>query len=96
MRVQVAKKRGNWKRRSERPPSSLVPQSFEETKRERQREREEAMAEEGSVEERLLLACQSGDAHTVQRLMSEVPGLDVGMATEGGVTLLMHAIIGAG
>ena len=41
------------------------------------------MAEEGSVEERLLLACQSGDTHTVQRLMYEVPGLDVGMATKG-------------
>ena len=54
------------------------------------------MAEEGSVEERLLLACQSGDTHTVQRLMSEVPGLDVGMAMEGGVILLMRATIGTG
>ena len=52
------------------------------------------MAGEGSVEERLLLACQSGDTHTVQRLMSEVPGLDVGMAMEG--VLLMHATIGTG
>ena len=38
------------------------------------------MAEEGSVEERLLLTCQSGDTHTVWRLM-----LDIGMETEGGV-----------
>ena len=53
------------------------------------------MAEEGSVEERLLLACQSGDTHTMQRLMSEVPGFDVGMAMEG-VVILMRATIGTG
>ena len=57
-----------------------------------------AMSEEegGSVEEQLLLACQNGDAGTLQTIMSSVPGLDLSMATEDGVTLLMQAIIGAG
>ena len=63
------------------PPTTPHPPPHTAVRR--QGEREEAVAEEGSVEERLLLACQSGDTHTVQRLMSEVPGLDVGMATKG-------------
>ena len=46
--------------------------------------------------DQLLLACQNGDAHSLQAMMSSVAGLDLSMATEDGVTLLMHAIIGAG
>lgn len=53
--------------------------------------------EEGdAVGDQLLLACQNGDAHTLQTLMSSVAGLDLAMTTEDGVTLLMHTIIGAG
>ena len=52
--------------------------------------------EAGSVEEQLLLACQNGDAGTLQTITSSVPGLDLSMATEDGVTLLMQTIIGAG
>lgn len=47
------------------------------------------------VGDQLLLACQNGDAHTLQTLMS-MAGLNLSMTTEDGVTLLMHAIIGAG
>lgn len=53
--------------------------------------------EEGdAVGDQLLLACQNGDAYTLQSLMSSVAGLDLAMTTEDGVTLLMHAIVGAG
>lgn len=53
--------------------------------------------EEGdAVGDQLLLACQNGDAHTLQTLMSSVAGLDLAMTTEDGVTLIMHTIIGAG
>lgn len=48
------------------------------------------------VSDQLLLACQNGDAHTLQTLMSSVAGLNLAMTTEDGVTLLMHTIIGAG
>ena len=56
------------------------------------------MSEEEKVNaaDQLLLACQNGDAHSLQAMMSSVAGLDLSMATEDGVTLLMHTIIGAG
>ena len=58
-----------------------IPSPFlRAVRRQRGREREDAIAEEGSVEDHLMLACQSGSTHTVQRLMSEVLGLDIGMA----------------
>ena len=50
----------------------------------------------GDVSTQLLAACQSGDAHALQSMMSSVAGVDLSMKTEGGVTLLMHTIIGAG
>ena len=39
-------------------------------------------------------ACRSGDLITLQQLLTDQS--DVSIVTEGGVTLLMHAIIGAG
>ena len=60
--------------------------------------REPLMSEGEQVDaaDQLLLACQNGDAHTLQAMMSSVAGLDLSMTTEDGVTLLMHTIIGAG
>ena len=46
---------------------------------------------EGVVE-----ACHSGDVGTLQTLLTQHPELDINLTTEGGVTLLMHTIIGAG
>ena len=46
---------------------------------------------EGVVE-----ACHSGNVGTLQALLTQHPELDINLATEGGVTLLMHTIIGAG
>lgn len=44
----------------------------------------------------LVQACSLGDLGALQTLLSQHPGIDVNIATEGTVTLLMHAIIGAG
>ena len=53
--------------------------------------------EEESIEQKLLVACQNGDANTLQDILSSVPGLDVSMATDAeGFTLLMHSIVSAG
>lgn len=49
-----------------------------------------------AIGDQLLLACQNGDAHTLQTMMSSVPGLDLSATAEDGVTFLMHTIIGAG
>ena len=46
---------------------------------------------EGVVE-----ACHCGDVGTLQTLLTQHPELDINLTTEGGVTLLMHTIIGAG
>lgn len=46
---------------------------------------------EGVVE-----ACHSGNVGTLQALLTQHPELDINLTTEGGVTLLMHTIIGAG
>lgn len=46
---------------------------------------------EGVVE-----ACHSGNVGTLQALLTQYPELDINLTTEGGVTLLMHTIIGAG
>ena len=53
------------------------------------------MSEGDSVTEQLLTACQRGDAHALQSLLS-VADLDLSMTTEDGVTLIMHTVIGAG
>ena len=56
------------------------------------------MSDGASPEALLVEACSAGDAQTLQQLVAKQQpqgaGLDV--STEGGVTLLMHAIIGAG
>ena len=44
----------------------------------------------------LLQCCDLGDPHTLQQVVREYPDIDYNITTEGGVTLLMHAIIGAG
>ena len=41
-------------------------------------------------------ACHSGDVGTLQAILTQHPELDINLSTEGGATLLMHAIIGAG
>ena len=47
--------------------------------------------------QQLVEVCRTGDTQSLQILMTQHPGqLDVNLASEGGVTLLMHAIIGAG
>ena len=48
------------------------------------------------IAEALVSSCNHGDVATLQQLLSTYPDLDINYATEGGVTLLMHAIIGAG
>ena len=44
----------------------------------------------------LVDVCNSGDARGLVALLDQNPGIDLNFTTEGGVTLLMHAIIGAG
>ena len=56
----------------------------------------EELEEAAHAEERFVLACQAGDARAAQQLLAADPGLDAAMTTEGGVTPLMHTIIGAG
>ncbi len=47
------------------------------------------------VPQELVNACSLGDVQTLYELLSQHAGL-VNLASEGGVTLLMHTIIGAG
>ena len=56
----------------------------------------EGEPQETSVEEQLLVACQNGDADTLQRLMTSVLGLDLSLTTEDGATLITNTVIGAG
>ena len=51
---------------------------------------------EEQLAEVLVQCCSLGDPHTLQQVVREYPDLDYNMATEGGVTLLMHTVIGAG
>ena len=44
----------------------------------------------------LVEASRLGDVQTLEALLTEAQGSDINFTTEGGVTLLMHAIIGAG
>ena len=44
----------------------------------------------------LVEASRLGDVQSLETLLIEAQGSDINFATEGGVTLLMHAIIGAG
>lgn len=48
------------------------------------------------IADALVTSCNHGDVATLQQLLATYPDLDINYATEGGVTLLMHAIIGAG
>jgi ankyrin repeat protein len=56
----------------------------------------EGESQETSVEEQLVVACQNGDADTLQRLMTSVLGLDLSLTTEDGATLITNTVIGAG
>ena len=47
------------------------------------------------VPQEVVNVCSSGDVQTLYELLSQHPGL-VNLASDGGVTLLMHTIIGAG
>ena len=49
-----------------------------------------------NLAEALVESCRSGDVQSLQALLTQYPGIDVNFTTEGGVTLLMHTIIGAG
>ena len=44
----------------------------------------------------LVTACTQGDVSGLQTILSAYPDLDINYTIEGGVTLLMHTIIGAG
>ncbi len=47
--------------------------------------------------QQLVEVCHTGDAQSLAALLTQNPGeLDVNLSSEGGVTLLMHTIIGAG
>ena len=54
------------------------------------------MATEEQLSELLVQCCSLGDPQTLQQVVNEYPNADFNMTTEGGVTLLMHAVIGAG
>ena len=54
------------------------------------------MSAEEQLAEMMVHCCTMGDPHTLQQVLSEYPEVDVNMTTEGGVTLLMHTVIGAG
>ena len=54
------------------------------------------MATAEQLSEYLVQCCTMGDPHTLQQVKSQYPETDFNMITEGGVTLLMHIIIGAG
>ncbi len=51
-----------------------------------------------SVPLEMVNACSSGDVQTLYQLLSQHPDPTslINLASDGGVTLLMHAIIGAG
>ena len=52
-----------------------------------------------SVQEVLQLvvhSCSMGDYQALQNLLFQHPDININMTTEGGATLLMHTIIGAG
>ena len=54
------------------------------------------MATEEQLSEILVQCCSLGDPQTLQQVINEYPDIDYNMTTEGGVTLLMHTVIGAG
>ena len=54
------------------------------------------MADAKQLSEWLVHCCSMGDPHTLRQVRMEYPEADFNMTTEGGVTLLMHTIIGAG
>lgn len=53
------------------------------------------MASAEQLSELLVHCCSMGDPHTLRQVRTEYPQADFNMTTEGGVTLLMHTIIGA-
>lgn len=57
---------------------------------------EDSMASAEQLSELLVHYCTVGDPHTLRQVKAEYPEVDFNMTTEGGVTLLMHTIIGAG
>ena len=54
------------------------------------------MAGAEQLSELLVHCCSMGDPHTLRQIRTEYPEADFNMTTKGGVTLLMHTIIGAG
>ena len=54
------------------------------------------MADAEQLSKMLVHCCSIGDPHTLREIRREYPEADFNMTTEGGVTLLMHTIIGAG
>ena len=54
------------------------------------------MATSEQVSEILIQCCSLGDPQTLLWVVNEYPDTDFNMTTEGGVTLLMHTVIGAG
>ena len=54
------------------------------------------MATTEQLSEILVHCCTVGDHQTLRQVRTEYPEADLNMTTEGGVTLLMHTIIGAG
>ncbi len=44
----------------------------------------------------LVVACSQGDHVSLQSILNSYSDVDLNATTDGGVTLLMHAIIGAG
>ena len=57
---------------------------------------EDSMASAEQLSELLVRCCTVGDPNTLRQVRAEYPEADFNMTTEGGVTLLMHTIIGAG
>jgi hypothetical protein len=54
------------------------------------------MASAEQLLELLVHCCTMGDPDTLRQVRTEYPEADFNITTEGGVTLLMHTIIGAG
>lgn len=54
------------------------------------------MENQNTLEEVIVERCRTGDAAALQSILLQSPQIDLNFITDGGVTLLMHALVGLG
>ena len=54
------------------------------------------MDDQTALEEVIVEMCRTGDAASLRSILAQSPQTDLNFNTDGGITLLMHAILGIG